>query len=104
MKCSNETKRSILDKAGSTFFSVEFVKKDGSMRHMTCKKWIEAAYAHGSANAKPSPFANKPEYFLAVDMVKGEFRAIGLDRLKSCKVNGQSYNFDIDGETNDENV
>lgn len=94
MKYSNEVKRSILDKAGSTFFSVEFVKKDGSVRHMTCKKWTEAAFSHGSANAKPSPFANKPEYFLAVDMAKGEFRAINLNTLKSCKVEGESYNFD----------
>lgn len=94
MKCSNETKRSILDKAGSTFFSVEFIKKDGSVRHMTCKKWTEAAYSHGSANAKPSPFANKPEYFLAVDMAKGEFRAINLSTLKACKVEGKSYVFE----------
>lgn len=94
MKCSNETKRSILDKAGSTFFSVEFIKKDGSVRHMTCKKWTEAAYSHGSANAKPSPFANKPEYYLAVDVVKGEFRAVNLSTLKACKVNGKSYSFE----------
>ncbi len=94
MKCSNETKRSILEKAGSTFFSVEFVKKDGSIRHMTCKKWTEAAFAHGSSNAKPSPFANNPEYYLAVDMARGEFRAISLNTLKACKVNGKAYNFD----------
>lgn len=94
MKCSNETKRSILDKAGSTFFSVEFIKKSGEVRHMTCKRWIESAYSQGSANANPSPFANKPEYFLAVDMAKGEFRAINLNTLKSCKVEGKSYNFD----------
>lgn len=94
MKCSNEDKRRILDEAGSTFFSVDFVKKDGSVRHMTCKKWIEAAYTHGSANAKPSPFANKPEYYLAVDMAKGEFRAVNLSTLKACKVNGKSYNFE----------
>lgn len=96
MKCTNEVKRQILEKAGSTFFSVNFLKKDGTLRHMTCKRWIESAFSQGSANAKPSPFANKPEYFLAVDMAKGEFRAIGLGRLKSCKVNGQSYNFDIE--------
>lgn len=49
---------------------------------------------NGSANAKPSPFANKPEYYLAVDMAKGEFRAISLNTLKACKVNGKSYNFE----------
>lgn len=94
MKCSNEVKRSILEKAGSTFFSVNFLKKDGTERHMTCKRWIESAFSHGRANAKPSPFANKPEYFLAVEMAKGEFRAINLNTLKSCKVEGKSYNFE----------
>lgn len=94
MKCSNEDKRKILDEAGSTFFSVDFIKKDGSVRHMNCKRWIESAFSHGSANAKPSPFTNKPEYYLAVDMAKGEFRAVNLSTLKSCKVNGKSYNFD----------
>ena len=94
MKCSNEDKRRILDEAGSTFFSVHFVKKDGSVRQMNCKRWIEAAYTHGSANAKPSPFANRPEYYLAVDMAKGEFRAVNLSTLKACKVNGKSYNFE----------
>ena len=94
MKCSNETKRSILEKAGSHFFQVEFVKKSGEVRHMTCKSWIESAFSHGSANAKPSPFANKPEYFLAVDIAKGEFRAINLSTLRSCKVEGKSYNFE----------
>lgn len=94
MKCSNEDKRKILDEAGSTFFSVDFIKKDGSVRHMNCKRWIESAFSSGSANAKPSPFANKPEYYLAVDMSKGEFRAVNLSTLKACKVNGKSYNFD----------
>lgn len=94
MKCSNEDKRRILDEAGSTFFSVDFVKKDGSIRHMNCKRWIESAFSHGSANAKPSPFANKPEYYLAVDMAKSEFRAVNLSTLKACKVNGKYYNFD----------
>lgn len=96
MKCSNEDKRRILDQAGSTFFSVDFVKKDGSVRRMNCKRWIESAFSHGSANAKPSPFASRPEYYLAVDMAKGEFRAVNLNTLKACKVNGKSYNFDED--------
>ena len=92
-----ECKREILEKAGSKFFSVCFVKKDKTVRTMTCKKYIERAFTNGSANAKPSPFANKPNYFSAVDMEKEEFRAINLETLLSCKINGVEYRFDNDG-------
>ena len=90
---SLEEKRKLLDSAGSGFFSVEFEKKDHSIRSMNCKKWIERAFTYGSKNAKPSPFAGKPEYFLAVDMAKEEFRAINLNSLRKAKVNGKVYEF-----------
>lgn len=94
MKASCEYKRKILESAGSKFFYVEFLKKDKTIRHMTCKKYMEKAFTNGSKNAAPSPFANKPEYFLAVDVAKEEFRAINLNNLLSCKVNGVSYAFE----------
>lgn len=96
MKCkaSLEEKRRVLNQAGSKFFSVDFVKKDGSLRHMEAKKWIESAFSHGSKNAQASTLAHKPEYFLAVDTAKGEFRAINLNTLVRCKVNGTVYEFE----------
>jgi hypothetical protein len=94
MKCSNEEKRKILDAAGSKFFQVCFKKKDNSIRNMTCKKWEEKAFTHGSANAKVSSLAHKPEYYLAVDTAIEEFRAINLSTLISCKVNGKEYKFE----------
>lgn len=93
-KMSLEERRALLDSAGSHFFGVEFVKKDKSIRQMQCKKWMEKAFTYGSKNAKPSPFAGKPEYFLAVDTAKEEFRAINLNSLRSAKVNGKLYVFE----------
>lgn len=96
MKCkaSVEEKRRILEQAGGHFFSATFIKKDNTVRHMQCKKWMEKAFTRGSKNAAPSPFADKPEYYLAVDTQKEEFRAINLNRLISCKVNGVDYEFE----------
>lgn len=100
MKCKAtiEEKRRILELAGSHFFSACFIKKDNTVRHMQCKRWTEKAFANGSKNAAPSTLKNKPEYFLAVDTQKEEFRAINLKRLISCKVNGVDYEFEYGEE------
>ena len=37
-----QAKRALLDSANGKFFSVEFIKKDGSLREMTVKKWVES--------------------------------------------------------------
>lgn len=94
MKMTREQKRAILEQAKGHFFSVDFEKKDRTIRHMNCKKWTEKAFSAGSKNAAPSTLKDKPEYYLAVDIDKGEFRAISLDRMLSCKVNGKTYTFD----------
>lgn len=88
-----QERKALLDQAGSRFFQVEFVKKNGERRLMTCKKWVESAYSNGSKNAQKSTLANKPEYYLAVDVEKGEFRAINLNTLTSAKINGKMYYF-----------
>lgn len=91
---SIEEKRAILDKAGSEFFSVHFIKKDGSYREMTCKKWIEKAFTYGRENAKISTVAHKPEIYTACDIIKGAFRNISLERLVKAKVGGVEYVFE----------
>ena len=92
-KVSIQRKREILDSANGQFFTVEFVKKDGTTRIMTAKKWTEDAFANGSKNAQVSTLANKPNYYLSVDVSIGEFRAINLDTLTKCTVNKIKYEF-----------
>lgn len=93
-KMTIEQKRQLLDSAKGHFFSVDFEKKDRTIRHMNCKKWMEKSFSNGSKNAAPSTLKDKPEYYLAVDIEKGEFRAVNLSTMLSCKVNGKIYKFD----------
>ena len=88
-----EQKRQILDSANGQIFSVRFIKKDGSVREMTCKKWIEKAFTTGSKNAGVNTVSHKPEYYTAADLGCGEFRNINLNTLISCKVGGKEHNF-----------
>jgi len=88
-----EQKRQILDSANGQIFSVRFIKKDGSVREMTCKKWIEKAFTYGSKAAQASTVAHKPEYYTLVDIAKESFRNVNLETLVACKVSGKEYNF-----------
>jgi hypothetical protein len=93
-KVNIERKRAILDSAKGQFFTVEFVKKDGTTRIMTAKKWMEKAFTYGSANAQANTVAGKPEYYTAADASAGEFRNINLETLVRAKVAGIDYKFD----------
>lgn len=93
MKCSIEEKRKILDSAKGRIFSCKFVKKDGSVREMTAKAWMEKSFTYGSANARANTVAARPEYYTAAEVASGEFRNINLSNMIEAKVNGICYNF-----------
>ena len=92
-----QEKRQLLDSSKGKFFSVVFIKADGSLREMNCKKWIDKAFTNGRANAQANTCAHKPEIYSAVCMDKKQFRNINLNKLVSAKVNGVEYTF-IEGE------
>jgi len=93
MKCSIEDKRKILDSANGRIFSCVFIKKDGSVREMTAKTWMEKAFTYGSANARANTVTARPEYYTAAEVGSGEFRNINLSSMIEAKVNGVCYNF-----------
>lgn len=69
MKCSVEEKRKILDSFKGKIFSVEFVKKDKSIRKATCKHFVHKAFTEGHASkAHASTVEHKIEYFTAVEL------------------------------------
>lgn len=93
MKCSIEQKRKILDSANGRIFSCKFVKKDGSVREMVAKKFMEKSFTYGSANARANTVAARREYYTAAEVGSGEFRNINLSSMIEAKVNGVYYNF-----------
>lgn len=69
-----EAKRQLLDSANGEIFSLTFVKKDGSVREIVGKKWIESAYSHGSKNAGKNTVAHKPNYYTMAELSSGSFK------------------------------
>lgn len=96
MKCSVEEKRKILDSFKGKIFSVEFVKKDKSIRKATCKHFVHKAFAEGHASlARENTVADKPEYFTAVELTKEEkWINISLLALKSVKCGTTDITFE----------
>lgn len=90
-----QQKRALLDSFGSKFFSVEFKKKDGSLRHANCKRMEHKAFTEGHASlAYANPIAHKPEYFTACDLDKDEhWININLEKLQKVKCGGVEYEF-----------
>ena len=67
---TNSKKREILDIAAAkgAFFSVSFIKADGTVREMNCKQWMEKAFTNGSANAGVNTCAAKDNIYTVVDV------------------------------------
>ena len=102
MLIDTKTKRKILEKASEKgrFFQVEFIKKDGSIRKMNCKAWVENAFTYGKDNAKKNTCEGKENIYTVVDMdientkvTKGAFRNINLDTVVSVSAQGERILF-----------
>ena len=89
---SSDEKRRILDVAKGQFFSVEWTKKDGSLRSLTAKKWVNK-HLRGKPGENVNTVAHKPEYYTACDTKEG-FKNINLNTLKKAVVAGKEYIFE----------
>jgi len=77
----------ILSFNNGRFFSVKFVKKDGSVRKMTCKKVVKKAI-----NGKGAKYnALERGYLPVYDVSKEAYRTLNFDTLQEFKLNGIKY-------------
>ena len=76
-----------IDRAGSQFVSVTFVKKDGTERQLTFNpKQIGEIKGTGRQ-------CNDPDIFRIVEANKGQWRSFDAKRVISIKVNGEVTKF-----------
>lgn len=68
------------------FFTVEFVKKDGSVRRMNCRTGVKR-YSNGG---RPTT-AHIAKYVTVYDVVKRGYRTINADRILSLKCGGTEF-------------
>lgn len=71
---------------GNTFFSVKFVKKDGSIRKMTARIGVKK-HLKGGQKTYDSDSLN---YLTVFDVQKKGYRTINLNTLRELKVKGKT--------------
>lgn len=77
----------IMKKQGSKVFTVEFIKKDGTLRVMNCRLGVKKDLK-GGVNKAAAAHSNLCPVF---DMQKNEYRMINLESLISLKAAGKTY-------------
>ena len=87
--------RSLILKAGSRFGSVAFVKKDGSLRHLTfqqAKDNTDRVLGTERGQQASATFAlNNPNMMRLWDHYAQAWRTVTLDRVLSVRTNGRTY-------------
>ena len=77
----------ILSYNSGRFFSVRFIKKDGSFRNMTCKKVVKHAIKGTGARYNALERGYLPVY----DISKKQYRTSNFNTLMRFKLNGVDY-------------
>jgi len=80
---STKAKKLIKSTKGK-FFSCTFIKKDGSIRHMTCRISVKKGVKGVGLSFSPE----ERGYYVVWDTNKKQFRMINLNTILKLKVNG----------------
>jgi hypothetical protein len=70
-------------------FSVQFIKKDGTLRDMVCRLGVKKYLKGGELKFD----AKSMGYLPVFDMQKQQYRMININTLVSAKINGEKYEF-----------
>lgn len=97
VKMSCEQKRLLLDSLGGKYFSLDWIKKDGSSRSCVARHMQHDMFVGGHASkANPSTVAHKPNLYTCVDVTNHKWINVSLDTLKHVKCGDIDYSFDQD--------
>jgi hypothetical protein len=77
----------VINRTRGKFFTVKFVKKDGSVRVMNARVNTKKGVNGSGMSYDPAPKALKPIY----DVKKGAWRMINLNTIFEVKCNGNIY-------------
>lgn len=80
--------RDILEMTNGRVFRVDFVKKSGETRRMSCRIGVTKHLKGGQ-----STLDGKENLMVVFDMQKKAYRCISLDKLISAKVDGVEMKF-----------
>lgn len=84
--------KALVEKAGGKLFSVQFVKKDGTVRSMTCRREVHKFSSGGTAGYS-SNLNNVGVYEFCERQGKQAYRCFNAENVIAMKVNGKEYKF-----------
>ena len=87
MKVDSKDVLDIIKSSKGKFFSVIFIKKDGTLRTMNCRLGVKKYLKGGKLRFSPS----KKGLVVVFDREKREYRMININTTQSLKVNGKEY-------------
>ena len=79
--------KAFIERDAQHIFSVTFIKKDGSVRDMVCRRGVHKGVTGAGMNYDPSAHG----LVTVFDMQKNAFRMINLNTIQRIKCNGQEY-------------
>ena len=77
----------ILSQSKGKFFSVRFIKKDGTLRHMNCRTDVKKHLRGGKLPYNPAEYRNIPVF----DLEKQSYRTIKADAIVNFSYNGEEF-------------
>lgn len=87
---SKEQAKSLIENNNNEIFKVTFVKKDGTIRDMVCRRGVTSHLKGGVLKYDPKALG----YVVVFDMAKEDYRMINLNTLISVNMGGQKFEID----------
>lgn len=89
---TRQTLLKLIENLNGQFFTVEFVKKDGTLRKMNCRTGVKKYLSNNGKTIKIThPIDNG--ILRVFDVKKDAYRSINLDTVKKINLNKASYKF-----------
>lgn len=89
---TRQTLLKLIENLNGKFFTVEFVKKDGTLRKMNCRTGVKKYLSNNGKTIKITrPIDNG--ILRVFDVKKDAYRSINLDTVKKINLNKASYKF-----------
>lgn len=77
----------LISKSNGKIFSVKFLKKDNSLRQMTCRLGVKKHLKGGELSFNPKEYDLIPVF----DLEKNSYRMINLESLLELNIENQKY-------------
>lgn len=82
-------KQKIIELVGNKFFTISFIKKDGTLRKMNARLGVTKHLKGGKKSYNPDDF----NYLTVFDLAKKQYRTVNLNTVKEVKANKETLTF-----------